>query len=694
MSAHRDALRIAAPLALVAPCSRPCSQEERSARPKAPPQLDVVGSGTLAWEQVVVRSRPRPDSPRVTVLRQFRADFRPQYVLALDEQLGAEGDPTWYRVSVPGRPNGRMGWVRADALELQPVQKKLIVYRERGGSSSGTATGSSGREGRSRQARRRDPARPVLRHLEVQPEDRPRVVDPRRVCVRDERVFEAHRLARRRDRRRPRHALARATRARGLARLRAHVERERRLPAPADAAGHARQDRPLDHRCCRRGRCAGSINAAGSRGSRLGSRGARAAWREHAPHLVLAAAITVGFLVNAALAHATPFPRVFLDELIYMDAASSIAHGHGLQVREEPYVFAVLYPILLAPLLAIFDRDVAYEAAKMINALAFALAAVPIYLLARRPLSPWPSVGVSALSIAIPSAMYTSVLMTESVAYLISCSALLAIALALEKPTVTRQVAALALIGAATLTRPQFVVLYPALVVSLVAVPHLLHRRPALRQLARGIWPTLVAGLAGVGAIVLGPLITGGEALGAYSVLCVDTHLSMSADTRSTSSRISGSISPSCHSSSHRSSSGASSSAPGQAVNARRRSSCFSSSPMSPWSRWSPRSTASWASTCTTGTSSISSRCGSSCSSTGSRTGRHVRGSPAALGICLALLVGLVPLSGLGQYKAHWRFHALGSASPTEINQALGSTTATRVVLVTSPSYSLSQCSP
>ncbi len=76
-----------------------------------------------------MRSRPTPESPRVTVLRQFRADFRPQYVLAVDEQLGAEGDPTWYRVSVPGRPNGRTGWVRADALQLQPVQKKLIVYR-------------------------------------------------------------------------------------------------------------------------------------------------------------------------------------------------------------------------------------------------------------------------------------------------------------------------------------------------------------------------------------------------------------------------------------------------------------------------------------------------------------------------------------------------------------------------------------
>ena len=128
-SARRDALRIAAPLALVVAVLAAVFTGGAGARPKSPPRLDVVGSGTLAWEQVVVRSRPISESPRVTVLRQFRADFRPQYVLALDERLDAEGQPTWYRVSVPGRPNGRTGWVRADALELRPVQKKLIVYR-------------------------------------------------------------------------------------------------------------------------------------------------------------------------------------------------------------------------------------------------------------------------------------------------------------------------------------------------------------------------------------------------------------------------------------------------------------------------------------------------------------------------------------------------------------------------------------
>src|SRR5215510_3878520 len=70
------------------------------------PKVEVVGSGMLHWKQVVVRARPTPDSPRVAVLRQFRADFRPTYVLALRERVDDDGLPTWYRVSVPGRPNG------------------------------------------------------------------------------------------------------------------------------------------------------------------------------------------------------------------------------------------------------------------------------------------------------------------------------------------------------------------------------------------------------------------------------------------------------------------------------------------------------------------------------------------------------------------------------------------------------------
>lgn len=92
--------------------------------------VDVVGSGTLAWRQVAALAEPRANAKRVAVLEQFRPDFRPQYVLALSlVKAKKTGRPTWYRVIIPGRPNGRTGWVRAAALELRPVRKRLVIYR-------------------------------------------------------------------------------------------------------------------------------------------------------------------------------------------------------------------------------------------------------------------------------------------------------------------------------------------------------------------------------------------------------------------------------------------------------------------------------------------------------------------------------------------------------------------------------------
>ena len=95
----------------------------------SPSQVDVVGSGTIVWKQVAVLTKPKDGAARVAVMKQFRPDFRPQYVLALDAVRAKNGRPLWYRVSVPGRPNGRTGWVRAGALELRPVEKRVIIYR-------------------------------------------------------------------------------------------------------------------------------------------------------------------------------------------------------------------------------------------------------------------------------------------------------------------------------------------------------------------------------------------------------------------------------------------------------------------------------------------------------------------------------------------------------------------------------------
>jgi len=91
--------------------------------------VHVVGSGPIAWGKVAVRTSPRRNAAVVTTLSQFRPDFHPRTVMALDERRGATGVATWYRISVPGRPNGRTGWIPAAAANVVPVDRWLVVYR-------------------------------------------------------------------------------------------------------------------------------------------------------------------------------------------------------------------------------------------------------------------------------------------------------------------------------------------------------------------------------------------------------------------------------------------------------------------------------------------------------------------------------------------------------------------------------------
>ena len=94
-------------------------------------RVQTIGSGSLN-RTVVVRSAPRRHARRVTVLREFRSDYRPQVVLAIgsirDERTGA---PSWYRIVVPGRPNGRRGWIPAGAATIAPNNRLITIDRSR-----------------------------------------------------------------------------------------------------------------------------------------------------------------------------------------------------------------------------------------------------------------------------------------------------------------------------------------------------------------------------------------------------------------------------------------------------------------------------------------------------------------------------------------------------------------------------------
>jgi hypothetical protein len=240
---------------------------------------------------------------------------------------------------------------------------------------------------------------------------------------------------------------------------------------------------------------------------------------------VLALATTVVFAVVAygAAAQLVEMPLVNPDELRYTIAAQGVVDGDWLNLRGHEYGYGPVYPLVLAPIIWLSGSvEDAYPLFKLANAVLFALAAVPIYLLARRLLTPWWSFGVATASVAIPSSIYTSLVFTESAAYLTSSLALLAVILALERPSVLRQLAMLGAVGLATATRPQFASLVSAFLAAWLLLWTIELPRPPLRPAAARLWPTFVgvaAACAIVGARLLLDSSTPEDELGPYGDL-------------------------------------------------------------------------------------------------------------------------------------------------------------------------------
>lgn len=227
--------------------------------------------------------------------------------------------------------------------------------------------------------------------------------------------------------------------------------------------------------------------------------------------IVLAAAAVWG-----ALGRQVDVPTVFGDELIHWDASRSLAAGGGLRVRDGGYGFAPLAPVLLAPVHLLTGDDLAaYEWARLLNALLFALAAVPAYLLARRLLPEGWSLACAALTVAVPSSLYTGFVMAEGAAYAAGTLALLAVLRCLERPTVGAQLGALAALGLAAAVRYQLAALALALPAAL-ALRVLLVRRPRRSDVVR-LRPLLA--VLGAAAVALAVRAALGNPLAGYGDL-------------------------------------------------------------------------------------------------------------------------------------------------------------------------------
>jgi len=193
----------------------------------------------------------------------------------------------------------------------------------------------------------------------------------------------------------------------------------------------------------------------------------------------LPALVLTSFVLRlaAAFAHATPL--YFPDEYIYGGLARSLATSGRLAIRGSSAHFpALLEPLLTAPFWLFGDPLLAYRLTQGLNALAMSLAAVPVYLLARRlGLGSGLALGAAALAVACPDLLYASFVMADPIAYPLVLGGIYAGVCALERPTRRAQLAFVALSGLAAFARLQYVVLPAAFVVA----AFVLERRRALR---------------------------------------------------------------------------------------------------------------------------------------------------------------------------------------------------------------------
>ncbi|HEU4450168.1 MAG TPA: hypothetical protein VFR63_09355 [Gaiellaceae bacterium] len=226
----------------------------------------------------------------------------------------------------------------------------------------------------------------------------------------------------------------------------------------------------------------------------------------------LAALVAASFGLRAGLAWLRATPTFFPDEYIYAELARTLVEGGRPLVRDASADFpALLQPILTAPAWLVDDVETSFRIVQTLGALLMSLAAVPVFLLARRVgLGSRLALVLAALALVVPDVLYSGFVLAEPIAYPLALAAVLAGVAALARPGRRAQVGFLALAGLAAFARVQFAVLPLCFLAAVVAVGLRERRlRAALREQAIAVG---VVALPAVALLAVGP----SRALGFY----------------------------------------------------------------------------------------------------------------------------------------------------------------------------------
>jgi hypothetical protein len=232
----------------------------------------------------------------------------------------------------------------------------------------------------------------------------------------------------------------------------------------------------------------------------------------------VAGLVVVSAGIRYALARRIVAPWIMVDELVYSELAKSFADGGRFLLRgEHTAAYGLVYPALLSPAWALFDRiPQAYAAAKAINAVVVSLAAVPAYLIARRVCSRPYAFGAAVLAMSVPTLLFAGMLMTENAFYPAFLLAALAMVAWLERPDLTRTLLLFGAFVLAYLTRAQAVAILPAV----ATAPFLVSGRRALREFR---W-FFAAGAAAVLLVVVVQVGRGASVFGVFGAYEVAGH--------------------------------------------------------------------------------------------------------------------------------------------------------------------------
>jgi Dolichyl-phosphate-mannose-protein mannosyltransferase len=232
----------------------------------------------------------------------------------------------------------------------------------------------------------------------------------------------------------------------------------------------------------------------------------------------VAGLVVVSAGIRYALARRIVAPWIMVDELVYSELAKSLADtGRFLLRGEHTAAYGLVYPVLLSPAWALFERvPQAYAAAKAINAVVVSLAAVPAYLLARRVCSRPYAFAAAVLAMSVPTLLFAGMLMTENAFYPAFLLATLAMVAWLERPDLTRTLLLFGTFVLAYLTRAQAVAILPAV----ATAPFLVSGRRAVREF-RWFFAT---GAAAVVLVVVVQVARGASVFGIFGAYEVAGH--------------------------------------------------------------------------------------------------------------------------------------------------------------------------